>query len=195
MKGTLYIFIFLFSLSLNSIGQETDTTIESSYGRDYKYRKDKADGFRLIAVTEKENKNLAGALRYFLSAIYEYEIISDSNSIAQIRIEIGEIFQEGQLYDKALEYYTKAELIFLNEGTISENVQLLENIAQVYYDKGEYQKSLNYYKRVEKIDQQNGENKKLISTYFNLVKCLNHLDEFEQSLIIQSKNTGLLQNH
>ena len=163
MKMILYIFV-LFVVTLTGIGQEDvkdyfliskdqnkqshDTIVknlEISYGRNYDYRKDKADAFKNLAELEKENDNLPGALRYFLSAIYEYEIIADSNSIANIRVEIGEIFQKGQLYDKALEYYKRAEVIFLNEGTIENNIQLLENIAQVYYRKEDFQKSLNYY--------------------------------------------------
>ena len=202
MKGILYIFILFFSLAIFCFGQEVIEPSEilknqnypdtsrlkgSSYGRDFEYRKDKADAFKVFAELERENENLPGALRYYLSAIYEYEIIGDSNSIAQIRLKIGQIFQEGQLYDKALEYYTRAELIFLNEGTIEKNVQLLENIAQVYYDKNEFQKSLNYYERVEKIVQDNGQKNKLIATYFNLIKCLNQLGEYEQSLLYNQK--------
>ncbi|MBE9492136.1 MAG: tetratricopeptide repeat protein, partial [Bacteroidetes bacterium] len=206
MKGIRYIFIFFYSLTLTCLGQEVNETKEawkdqnnlnkqdttkkpqgSSYGRDFDYRKGKADAFRVFAELERENGNLPAALRYYLSSIYEYEIIGDSNSIANIRLEIGEIFQEGQLYDKALEYYLRAELIFLNEGNIENNVQLLENIAQVYYDKKDYQKSLNYYERIEKIFEGNKQDNKLIATYFNMVKCWNQLGQFEQSLIYNQK--------
>jgi len=202
MKETYYIFILFFSFTLTCLGQvenagndlwnpnQQDTINErqgSSYGRDFQYRKGKADGFNLIAELERENDNLPGALRYYLSAIYEYEIIGDSNSIANIRLEIGEIFQEAQLYDKALEYYTHAELFFLNEGSITNNAELLENIAQTYYEKGEFQKSLNYYQRIEKIFQRNKQDDKVTATYFNMVKCLNQLGQFGQSLMYNQK--------
>ncbi len=205
MKVILYILVF-FSFTLTSLGQEDvkdnyliskdqnkqgqDTTNilqGSSYGRDFDYRKEKADGFKAIAKLEKENGNLVAALRYYLSSIYEYEIIGDSNSIAGVRLEIGEIFQEGQLYDKALEYYLRAEVIFLNEGTIENNMYLLENIARVYFDKENYQKSLNYYERIENIYQRNKKDEKLIATYFNMVKCWNQLGQYEQSLIYNQK--------
>lgn len=202
MKATYYIFILIFSLTFNCFAQNDNVGNDpnklsqndsahiiqgSTYGRDFDYRKDKADEFKLLAEQQRDNNNLSGALRYFLSAIYEYEIIGDSSSIAKIRAEVGEIFQEGQLYDKALEYYTRAELVFLNEGTIEKNVELLENIAQVYYDKEEFQKSLNYYGRAEKIFQDNGLKEKVIATYFYMIKCLNHLDQFDQSLIYNQK--------
>ncbi len=206
MNRILYICILVLSLATICFAQnayetsvvwndqiilsQEDTTHNnqsSSYGRDFEYRKEKADAFKVLAEQERENNNLSGSLRYYLSAIYEYEIIGDSNSIAQIRLEVGEIFEEGQLYDKALEYYTQAELTFLNEGTINNNVQLLQNIAKVYYDKKEFQKSLNYYYRAEKIYQKNDKNDQLISTYFNLIKCLNNLKKFEESLIYNQK--------
>ncbi len=158
-----------------------------SYGRDDDYRKEKADGFKIIAHMEKQKGNFVGALRYYLSSIYEYEIIGDSNSIANVRTEVGEIFQEGQLYDKALEYYIRAELIFLSEGTISGKVQLLENIAEVYFYKENFQKSLDYYTRIEKIHKDKNQDQKVADTYFKLVKCFNKLEQYEQSLQYNEK--------
>ena len=206
MKGIRYIIILFYISALTCFGQEVnepekalkdrnnlskqDTVYKlqvSGYGRDFNYRKGKADAYRNLADLEKENGNLAASLRYYLSSIYEYEIIGDSSSIARVRSEIGVIFQQGQLYDKALEYYKRAELFFLNEGSINNNVRLLENIAQVYYDKKDYQKSLNYYERLGKIYSNNNQDDKLTINYFKMVKCLNQLKRFEQSLIYNQK--------
>ncbi|MEZ5197968.1 MAG: tetratricopeptide repeat protein [Bacteroidales bacterium] len=203
MKKFLYISTLLYFLAQVSFGEETnavqevwngqevlyqqDTSKHSGYGRDMEYRKEKADGFRAIADVEKRNNNLAGALRYYLSSIYEYEIIGDSSSIARVRCEIGEIFQEGQLYDKALEYYKRAEVFFLNEGSIHNNILLLENIARVYHRKRDYQQSLNYNKRIEKLQSQGNQEAKLMETYFNMVVCWNQLGQFENSLAYNQK--------
>lgn len=187
MKKIIYISLLFYCFTITGSGQESTDTESQSYGRDLSYRIEKAENFEALAKLQKENGNMGGALRYYLSSIYEYEIIGDSNSIAKIRIEVGEIFQDAQLYDKALEYYSRAELFFLNEGSMSGNVGLLQNIARVYYDLKEFQKSLNYYQRIENIVQKKNEEDLLITTYYNMVKCLNQLGKFEQSLTYNQK--------
>lgn len=199
MKRTIYITILAFILNLACQGQDVIDSVklinssvindqqEMGVLRDEDYRREKAEGFRAIAEIERRNDNLAAALRYYLSSIYEYEIIGDSNSIAEVRFAIGGIFQEGQLFDKALEYYKRTELFYLHDGSINDHIPLLENIAEVFYLQENYQQSLIYYQRIEKVLSYNPINDDAVKNYFHMVRCWNHMNQYNESLTYNLK--------
>ncbi|MCD4665692.1 MAG: tetratricopeptide repeat protein [Bacteroidales bacterium] len=151
------------------------------YSREYSYRKGKADAYLIIAQLEERKENLPVALRYYFGSVREYEMINDYLSSAKVRIKIGEIYQEGGLYEKALEYYLDAEKSLILKGK-EKDVNLLENIASIYYDLRNFEKSLFYYQRLEKIYDRKNDRQAVLNTFYSIVKCYNNLDLPEKSL-------------
>jgi len=156
------------------------------YSREYSYRKGKADAYLVLAQLEKQNKNLPLALRNFFGAVREYEMINDSLASAKARVEIGEIYQEGGLFKKSLEYYLDAEKFYILKGKM-DYVVLLENIASIYFNLKSYEESLLYYLRLENIYDGKSIPQKALNTYYKIVKCYNELSCPEKSLEYNKK--------
>ncbi|MBN2174628.1 MAG: tetratricopeptide repeat protein [Bacteroidales bacterium] len=190
MMGKVVKYLGLFGILISSIliGQQSDTVfnfsnsgaedvmINNKYGRDTTYRREKADAYLKLAEQEYERHKPAYALRYFLSSIFELEILGDSLAIADLKVRIGNIFRESKLYDKSLEYLLAAEIIYLKEQVIDRQLSLLEIIADVYYRQENFMKSLEYYKRLETAYQKEKNDSLLVNDYFNQIRCYNKLE-------------------
>ncbi|MEZ5083513.1 MAG: hypothetical protein R2750_08695 [Bacteroidales bacterium] len=155
---------------------------EVTLGRNSAYRENKANTYLMLAGIEEKNGNLADALRYYFSAIYELEILGDSLKLANTEIKIGHIFQANSLFTKALEYYSGAELILLKSDRINENDYLLVSIGDVYYLSEDYEMALMYFDRAGNIQLQNRDENAYIISCFKMVQCYNALKQFDKSL-------------
>ena len=156
------------------------------YSREFSFRKGKADAYLILAQLEKQKENLPVALRYYFGSVREYEMINDNISSALVKIEIGEIYQDGGLFEKALEYYLNAEKSLLSKGK-GNNVKLLENIASIYYDLKNFEKSLFYYQRLENVYKETNNQLATLTIYYRIVKCYNNLNLPEKSLEYNAK--------
>jgi class 3 adenylate cyclase/TPR repeat protein len=151
-------------------------------GRDVMYRKGKADAYLMIAEMEENDGKLAMALSYYFSAIYELEIIGDSLLIAETKVKIGTIFKNNQLYDKALEYFTASELVYLRSGLIEEHPELLVSIGEVHVELEDYPEALKYYSRAAEIQKRADQSQQYTLTSYRMVQCFNATGQYQQAL-------------
>ena len=157
------------------------TQDELKLGRDVDYRKGKADAYLIFAELEENKGDLTLALRYYFSALYEEELIGDSIAVAEINVRIGHIFNRNFLYLKALEFYSSAELTFLNSGLIEGQTSLLMDIASMYFELEEYDEAILYYGRTAAISENKGAKYEFIQSKYRMVECHIRLGEYENA--------------
>jgi len=75
------------------------------------YRIGKAEAQLVMAEIELHRDDLTAAIRDYFGASKEYEMLGDTLEMALVNIQIGEVFDQAQLFGKALEYFLKAELL------------------------------------------------------------------------------------
>ncbi|MCB0824418.1 MAG: hypothetical protein KDC09_17100 [Bacteroidales bacterium] len=126
ISGALAICILI---RINVSGQ--DSTQYRGRSNEYRIQKANEDVIRAKSF-ESENK-FADALRYYLSALFELETISDSTRIAAVKSNIGDIFYKNGMYQKAKSYYADAAEFFRKQHTDNTLLQLNLKIAQVEY--------------------------------------------------------------
>ncbi len=134
-----------------SIKNKTTASPPSDFrtlGRKDKNRKEKADALVVLANAKAQSKDLVEALRYYLLAMYELEILEDTYGIASVKVSIGDVFFDAGVFDKALEYYKGAELILLENNMDLSEFGLLDKIGQSYFNYKDYVEALIYFKRL-----------------------------------------------
>ncbi len=152
-------------------------------GKQDKTRKEKANALEELAQSEVKNNNRVDALRYYLLAMYELEIIDDSKGVALVKERIGDVFFSAGIFEKALEYYKGAELLLLqNKIDLGESI-LLVKIGDTYFELKNYDQALIYYQRLGNVYEKSGmQTALLMNTYYNIIKCNNMLGFWEESL-------------
>lgn len=86
---------------------------------------------------------------YYHDAIAIFKQIVETNHSYELFEKIGYCYQQTGDYDKALEYYHKAELLDKNK------LWLINRIAWCYKKKGEYELAIGYYIAAEKLEPDN----------------------------------------
>lgn len=168
------------SYQLNSADLENKLRLP---GKQDQTRKEKANALIALAEIEDQNDNYVDALRYYLLAMYELEIINDSIGIAKVKTDIGDVFYNGGIFEKALEYYLGAELILLKNESFSSMSSLLNKIGNAYYEIDNYEQALLYYQRVAIVHKKSGDKTAgLMNTYYNIIRCNNQLGFWQESL-------------
>jgi len=83
---------------------------------------------------------------YFRDSLVIFKQIVETNNIYELYEKIGYCHQQLGEFDKALEYYHKAELLDRNK------LWLINRIAWCYRKKNEYEKALEYYHEAEQLE-------------------------------------------
>ncbi|MCB2222477.1 MAG: tetratricopeptide repeat protein [Bacteroidetes bacterium] len=162
-----------------------DTTI--TMGRKVEYRREKARNDIENAKDSKKNGELADALRYYLSALYELETLQDSIGIMKTKTEIGDIFYENNLYEKALEYYSGAERILSEKNHDLSYLLLIERIADVEYQSGQYKSSIDKALELHQLSDELEKDTLEIEAYHLLIRSYAALKEWEKAKPLAKK--------
>jgi tetratricopeptide (TPR) repeat protein len=86
---------------------------------------------------------------YFRDALGIFRQIVEASNNPELYEKIGYCYQQSGDYDKALEYYHKAELLDKNK------LWLINRIAWCYKKKGEFELAIGYYLEAEKLEPEN----------------------------------------
>jgi tetratricopeptide (TPR) repeat protein len=86
---------------------------------------------------------------YYRDALVIFKQIVETSHNYELFEKIGYCYQQTSDFDKALEYYHKAELLDKNK------LWLINRIAWCYKKKGEYELSVGYYLEAEKLEPEN----------------------------------------
>ena len=96
---------------------------------------------------EQSEEKLASALRYYLQAVNTLEKQKDKKALFQVYTEIGVIYQNGGLHDKAIEYFTKSqEVIDANSPT---QAVVSMRLGESYLKQKDYQRAIAAYQNAK----------------------------------------------
>jgi tetratricopeptide (TPR) repeat protein len=154
------------------------------------YLDGQAEAYRIKGIGEYYLNRSEIAINNYLNALKYYKLANNPNGIAKVYNNIGNLYQEVD-YERALEYFQKAEDIA--EKTHNEQLiaSLNLNIGNVYFRKNSFNQALKY------CELSHEQFKKLGNKVF-LVQCLqdlgaiyfhlNDIDKAESLLLEANKN-------
>lgn len=87
------------------------------------------------------------ALRYFINAQEQYQLIDAKNSVAGNLNNIGRVYNFIEDYDQALSYYEESAIRFAELKNIRQEGHILNNIGYIHKIRGKYDKALNYLRK------------------------------------------------
>ena len=101
--------------------------------------------YTMIARAHKSKNEFSPSLEFYLQALKEMEKLNNSNQIAEIEIEIGQLFAQWEVYERALEYYFKVYTNRATSFTIDQKIDLLKLISYASSLAGNYKEAEIYY--------------------------------------------------
>jgi len=146
------------------------------------FREGKATAQVILARIAFLDGSLHAAVRNYFGALMEYDMLSDTLSMAWVNIQIGSIFKEAAMFDKALEYFLKAQLMLSGRLPENENAEIYRNIADAYIQIGKYQNALDYYTRLFGIYQTANRGEDVTYAISRIIYCYNEMSLFDKSL-------------
>jgi tetratricopeptide (TPR) repeat protein len=144
----------------------------------------------LYRVSE-DNKN---ALKYYLkSGKFLEKTENRSGGLGRIYNNIGLIFRNNEKYDKALEYYKKAQASCQSKEDNQGLAVTLVNIAEIHREKENYDEALNYYVKAKENLKRIGDKLGLADVYNNIALVYISKNYFDNSLRHFIKSKELLE--
>ena len=145
----------------------------------YNYREGKAESYILLAQLSKRRQRKTEALRYYFSALREFEWMSDLVSMAGIHKEIGNSYMQVGLNRKALEYYHRADSLYRLEGINDTDLQ--ERTGDAYFEINDYFRAIEVYSPLIDLYEEAGEEERLIHLYSKIMICYQETKQFTRS--------------
>ncbi len=133
-----------------------------------------------------EQKNRGEALRYYSKAL-EIAQKSVHNELmeARIRANIGNVYNEKNDDEKALEYYQLSLPVFERNNALHEKAVMLNNIGTIYEERGENEKALSLYREGLAIRVNMNDRDGICSAYQNIGNALVGLGRLDSALHYQ----------
>jgi class 3 adenylate cyclase/tetratricopeptide (TPR) repeat protein len=140
----------------------------------------KGNAYYLLGRIQVEEDDLPGALRNYFMAVREYEWIENYIMLQEIYTRMGDIYAEGGIFNKSVEYYLLARRV--SEGKLSViNIILDEKLAESYYWLQEYDSSLHLYLGLLPVYQDERPDLAL-STLMQISSCLYKLERYADAI-------------
>jgi tetratricopeptide (TPR) repeat protein len=124
-----------------------------------------------------------------------YTDLEDSNALATIYGNMGNIYGEENKYQEAVRYFSKTLEIFQENGIIKGEARMLNNLGLIYYKLDNNDLALNYLQKALVINERIGLKKRtgttkshIGSVYFNQKKYNEAITLAKEALIILLKN-------
>ena len=146
------------------------------------FREGKATAQVILARIAFLEGSMSVAVRNYFGALMEYDMLSDTLSMAWTNIQIGTIFKEAALYDKALEYFLKAGIMLNGRVPEKEKSGIYRDIADAYIQIGKYQNALDYYTRLLGIYRTANRGEDVAYSLSRIIFCYNKMSLFDKSL-------------
>ncbi|AFM05510.1 tetratricopeptide repeat protein [Bernardetia litoralis DSM 6794] len=103
------------------------------------------------ARLEKSEQKLASALRYYLQAVNKLEKQNNKKALFQVYTEIGIIYQNGGLHDKAIEYFIKSQEVI--DANSSSQAAVSMRLGESYLAQKDYPQTIAAYQNAKQIYQ------------------------------------------
>ncbi|WP_291725091.1 tetratricopeptide repeat protein [Bernardetia sp.] len=130
---------------------------------------------------QKALNNLFGALKY-------YEENKISNSLPSIYTDIGVLYYEQQLLEKAKLYHQKVLDISKKENKLAFKMRAYNNLGIIYLAEKNYQEALNNYKAALKINETIRHKQGDVIIFGNVAESFNYLEQYDSAIFYAQKS-------
>lgn len=169
---------FLQEDNLQQSREKADELLRMSDRSDY--RRGRAGAYYLTGRMKEKEGDPAEALRAYFMAVKEYEWEDDRGKLAEVYVRMGDIYRTGELYSKAVEYYSRAGKM-LDEDKEIDGLIVKEHLAEVYYLLRNYDSALILYRELLAAYEDSRPESALITLY-QVTSCLYNLGRYEDAL-------------
>jgi signal transduction histidine kinase/tetratricopeptide (TPR) repeat protein len=138
--------------------------------------------YSLLGIVSSQTGNYAKALENMLNSLKLAEEAGDKNKLAALDQNLGNVYNDMEDYDKAVDYYKKS--IAIIESIVPRAVvppSLYNNIGSVLIHQKKYQEALGYLETGSKISQQTNNRRSLAGAYTNLADDWHNLGDNDKS--------------
>jgi signal transduction histidine kinase len=138
--------------------------------------------YSLLGIVSSQTGNYAKALENMLNSLKLAEEVGDKNKLAALDQNLGNVYNDMEDYDKAVDYYKKS--IAIIESIVPKVVvppSLYNNIGSVLIHQKKYQEALGYLETGSKISQQTNNRRSLAGSYTNLADAWHNLGDNDRS--------------
>jgi len=143
-----------------------------------------------ILAKSYRQEDLAQSLRYYLEVLDGAEKVGFSmHQLGDILVDIGLVYKEGQVFEQALEYFSKAR--FLVDET--KQVVIIGYIAESYAQNQDYDNAISYYENLVKYYEKQKDAPKQIWVMQQIVGCYSKKNNYEEAAKYDFQILELLQ--
>src|SRR5580704_9695070 len=138
--------------------------------------------YSLLGIVSSQTGNYAKALENMLNSLKLAEEAGDKNKLAALDQNLGNVYNDMEDYDKAVDYYKKS--IAIIESIVPRAVvppSLYNNIGSVLIHQKKYKEALGYLETGSKISQQTNNRRSLAGAYTNLADDWHNLGDNDRS--------------
>lgn len=115
----------------------------------------------LLARVHKGENKFTQTLDYYFQLLSEVSKSNDESLKALVNFEIGSLYFDSAIYEKALEYFLKSDTAELTSHGQSYHIKLIQSIAYSYERMNKYNKSMEYYHKLLPYLKDESEKKQL----------------------------------
>jgi len=140
-----------------------------------------AAAYKLKSLVLYFDGKFDSAASYLLQTLSIYENLKDSVNIGKVYNELGTLWKKQGNIQKTLDYYQKAEQIFIIKSDSVELANTYNNLGMVYEMQGNFRSAYNFYEQSLKIHQLNNSMVAIGYTYANIGGLLTTLKRYTEA--------------
>jgi len=153
-------------------------------------QKAEGDFLRFLGQGHFKKNDLKDALKYLLQSLKIKETLASTAELNQLHLEIGQLYENWGVYNKANEYYSISNT---NADTSNQiYLQSLEGLARTSLDLGNKKLSLYYYNTLSAKYLQLKDEENQLATLNQVIRINKEISDFqkalETSLVVLEKN-------
>lgn len=152
------------------------------------------DSLLVLARTRAKQQRLVQSLRHYLQVLRIAEQQQNPLFNAAVQIEIGDVYQAGNLHQKSLEYYLRADSISALEGKLADRAAVSSRIGSAYQRLSNYSTALKYYTKEVRIYKQQRQKMAMVKPYRHMVECYQKLKQYKQVLAYNLKILAIIKD-
>ncbi|MBT8218917.1 MAG: tetratricopeptide repeat protein [Bacteroidia bacterium] len=153
-----------------------------AYAKELDYQPGIRDALIILGDAYLVKGDLTGSLRYGLEILKQLEASKDWNNLLTAYFRIGTIYQREGLYEKAIEYYTKADELPWEQKPIESKIQVTENIGDCYTALSNIDSAVLYYQKILEHYTAQNSNSGIIKAHRKMVSAYGEGNDFEKAL-------------
>ena len=146
------------------------------------YQSGVVESSKILGRAYKRQNEYLMSLEHYLQASKAIENIGDRQSLATLQIEIGQLFEQWGVNEKAIEYYTRSYETKRELGDENGQIQLLRKMGDTHYQLRNRLQAQSHYGKLLELIKDREEKSDLLNVMERLAELYDSNGEREQAL-------------